>query len=79
MYYIHTGDGNLLKGLSEYQAKKEADRIKDMIDIFISRLKKIITYLDIPKHISVKLILSRAKKELKAELSAYCYKFKEIA
>jgi hypothetical protein len=47
MYCIHTGNGNLLKGLRKYQAKKEADRIEDMIDILISFLKEIISYLPI--------------------------------
>ena len=79
MYCIHTGNGNLLKGLRKYQAKKEADRIEDMIDILISSLKEIISYLDIPTHISVKLILSRAKKELRTALRSYCYQFKEVA
>ena len=79
MYCIHTGNGNLLKGLRKYQAKKEADRIEDMIDILISSLKEIISNLDIPTHISVKLILSRAKKGLRAALRSYCYQFKEVA
>jgi len=65
MYCINTGNGKLINGLRKYQAKKEADRIEDMIDILISRLKKIITYLDIPKHISAKIILSHANKELR--------------